>query len=257
MGQKNNICFSDEKKWNTPNVYKFDVYDFDVNGQKCRATREEVITTGGYKYSVYNEESHNNNLCEVVPNNNASRGTVLFAGFNILFDESVSLHAKGYNENEKAFEVEKVSGTHYIPISNAKNLKLKLEMDKTILKNNGISWTDVEVSIVGDEEILNSVGENLIYFALESAGRGKIAGVDNGDQATIDKFQQESVIFKRRLCALIKAYRDKALVIICSKVIKSTNTIGKNIDVFGATAVLIVGDKERITKMSLAFWASS
>ena len=54
----------------------------------------------------------------------------------------------------------------------------------------------------------------MIFFALESAGRGKIAGVDNGGQTTIDKFKQESVLFKRRLCALIKIYRDKALAIL-------------------------------------------
>ena len=218
---KNNICFSDEQKTKTPvhiytNVFKFYVYRSDVKDPICSATREEVTTNSGYKYYVYNSESHDTNLCEVVPNDSGDYGTDLFSRFNILFNESTSLYVKGYDENEKIIEDEKLSGIHYIATPNITNLKLKVDIDKTELKNDGVSLAYIEVSIVDDKGILNSVAENMIYFVVESSKFGKIAGVDNGDQATVDKFQQKSVL-RREDYALIKAYRGKALAIICSR----------------------------------------
>ena len=123
---------------------------------------------------------------------------------------------KGYDENDKVIENEKISGTHYIATPNTKNLKLKVNVDKTVLKNDRVSLSYVEVSIVDDEGILNSVADDLITFSLENDEIGKIVGVDNGDQATVDKFQQKNVLLREDY-ALIKAYRGKALVIISSK----------------------------------------
>ena len=101
-------------------------------------------------------------------------------------------------------------------------MKLNLNVDKTVLKNDGVSLAYVEVSIVDDEGILNSVGEDLISFSIDNTNSGKIVGVDNGDQATVDKFQQKSVLLREDY-ALIKAYRGKALAIISSK--KETGVI--------------------------------
>ena len=95
-------------------------------------------------------------------------------------------------------------------------MKLKVNVDKKVLKNDGVSLAYVEVSIVDNNEILNSVGEDLISFNLQDTEAGKIAGVDNGDQATVDKFQQKSVLIREDY-AVIKAYRGKALAIISSK----------------------------------------
>ena len=218
---KNNICFSDDKKTKTPvhiyaNVPRFDVYRSDVNGPICSGTREEVTTDAGYKYYTYTAESHDANLCDVVQPSSSEPGTTLFARFNILFDESASLYVKGYDENDKVIEDGKISGTRYIATPNSKALKLKVNVDKTVLKNDGVSLSYVEVSIVDDEGILNSVGDDLITFSLENDETGKIVGVDNGDQATVDKFQQKSVLLREDY-ALIKAYRGKALAIISSK----------------------------------------
>ena len=218
---KNNICFSDDKKTKTPvhiysNVKRFDVYRSDVNGPICSGTRDEVTTDAGYKYYTYTAESHDKNLCEAVPSSSSDPGTVLFARFNILFEESTSLYVKGYDENDKVIEDGKISGTHYIATPNKKGLKLEVNVDKTVLKNDGVSLAYVEVSIVDDEGILNSVGEDLVTFSIDNTNSGKILGVDNGDQATVDKFQQKSVLISEDY-ALIKAYRGKALAIISSK----------------------------------------
>ena len=231
---KNNICYSDNRKTKTPvhiysNVAKFDVYRSDVSSPICSSTRNVVTTSAGYKYYTYTAQSKNSKYCEVVASSSSDPGTTLFSRFNILFDGSTALYVKGYDENDKVIDEEKISGTHYIATPNSNALRLKVNVDKTVLKNDGVSLSYVEVSIVDNNQILNSVGEDLISFNLQDTEAGKIAGVDNGDQATVDKFQQKSVLIREDY-ALIKAYRGKALAIISSKnkegVIKLTVSAG-------------------------------
>ena len=78
---------------------------------------------------------------------------------------------------------------------------------------------------------LNTKATNTINFTLE--GNGSIAGVDNGDQATTDKFQQASVL-PDSTSARINAYAGKALVIIKST--KDAGDIKLNITSGGMTA---------------------
>ena len=218
---KNNICYSDTQKTKTPvhvytNVQKFDVYRSDYSDAICSGTKQEVTTTAGYKYYVYSVESHNTNLCEVVESSSSDPGTQFFARFNILFDENTALYLKGYDDKGEVIDDDKVGGVHYIATPNTNSLKLKVNVDKTVLKNDGVSLAYVEVSIVDDKDILDSVWEDTVTFNLDSSDYGKILGVDNGDQATVDKFQEESVLIREDY-AFIKAYRGKALAIVSSK----------------------------------------
>ena len=219
---KNNICFIKDKDGNltnkTPvhiysNAYKIELFRDDIENCLCVSTRIDHITEAGYSYFFYDSKSNNKEICEVVPNDENELGSELFIRYNIEFKEGTKLYTKAYDKNGNLIKNEEIIGNYYIKAPNLENLKLKVNVDKKTIEANGKSLAYVEVSIVDNEEILNSMGNNEITFNVD--GVGKILGVDNGDQVTVDKFQQKSVLKNDNL-ACIKAFRGKALAIISS-----------------------------------------
>ena len=217
---KNNICFVKNKDNNskTPvhiysNAYKVELFRDDIENALCVSTRVDHTTEEGYNYFFYDSKSNNEKICDVVPYDKNDIGNELFIRYNIEFKEGTKLYTKAYDKNGNLIKNEEIIGNHYIKAPNLEKLKLKVNVDKKKLEANGKSLVYVEVSIVDNEEILNSMGNNEIIFNVE--GVGKILGVDNGDEATVDKFQQKSVLKSDNL-ANIKAYRGKALAIISS-----------------------------------------
>ena len=213
---KNNICFIDKNK-KTPvhiysNVYKIEIYRNDIDEFICTSIRKDHITKEGYKYFTYERKS-NNKICDVVYNDKEDLGSDLISRFNIEFKEYTKLYTKAYYKNGTMINDVKIIGNHFVQAPNLKNLQLDVSVDKNKIKANGESLAYIEVSIIDDEGIFNTMGENEIVFYLE--GKGKILGVDNGDESTVDKFQQKSVLKSNNL-AMIKAYRGKALAIISS-----------------------------------------
>ena len=213
---KNNICFVDDNK-KAPvhiysNVYKIEIYRSDIQESICTSFRKDHVTEEGYKYFTYEIKS-NNKICDVVDYNDDDLGGNLFSRYYIEFKEGTKLYTKGYDKNEKIIKEENIIGNYYIQAPNLKNLKLEINVDKNKIKADGESLAYIEVSIIDNEGILNSMGNNEITFYLE--GKGKILGVDNGDQSTVDKYQQKSVLKSNNL-AMIKAFRGKAMAIVGS-----------------------------------------
>ena len=213
---KNNICFIDNNK--TPihiysNVYKIEIYRNDIKDYICSSVRIDHITDEGYKYFTYDLKS-NNQICDVVNENNESDlGSDLFSRYNIEFKEGTKLYTNAYDKNGILINEKNIIGNHYIKAPNLKNLKMEINVDKNKIKADGESLVYIEVSIIDKEGILNTIADNKIIFYLE--GKGKILGVDNGDQSTVDKYQQKSVLKSNNL-AMIKAFRGKAMVIVSS-----------------------------------------
>ncbi len=215
---KNNIFFSDDSKKKTPvhvytNAPKLEIYRNDNENEPiCTLTRTVVKTNVGHEYYTFKGES-NNKICEAISPSNDDLGTDLFGRFNIEFLEGSQLFTKAYDEDNKLIEQEKIIGNQKIAAPNKEKLDLDIKVDKEEIDSDGKNLAYVEVSIVDDKGILDTKANNLISFSLE--GKGKILGVDNGDQATVDKYQQESVK-KGDDFAVINAYAGKALVIIAS-----------------------------------------
>ena len=90
--------------------------------------------------------------------------------------------------------------------------------DKESITADGSSLSYISVDVTDANGNLDTTATNNIRFTL--TGDGEIVGVDNGDQATVNKYQQASVLTSTT-SANINAYAGKALVIV-----RSTNKAG-------------------------------
>ena len=90
--------------------------------------------------------------------------------------------------------------------------------DKESITADGSSLSYISVDVTDANGNLDTTATNNIRFTL--TGDGEIVGVDNGDQATVNKYQQASVLTSTT-SANINAYAGKALVIV-----RSTNKTG-------------------------------
>ena len=150
-----------------------------------------------------------------------------YAVFNVAFEKG-TISAKAFDENGE--EITEFEGNASVSTPDGAT-KLKVSADKTELVADGSSLAYVTVNVTDANGNLNTKATNTINFTLE--GNGSIAGVDNGDQATTDKFQQASVL-PDSTSARINAYAGKALVIIKST--KDAGDIKLNITSGGMTA---------------------
>ena len=96
--------------------------------------------------------------------------------------------------------------------------KLAVSKDKETITADGSSLSYITVDVTDANGNLDTTATNNIRFTL--TGDGEIVGVDNGDQATVSKYQQASVL-TGTTSANINAYAGKALVIV-----RSTNKAG-------------------------------
>lgn len=184
---------------------------FRNNTKIGTATRVEHTTNAGFKYYTYNVQSNNNNVCTAV---SASDGDSLMATFNVAY-EAGTISAKAYDSKGK--EITNTVGSKVVNTP-GNVAKLNVTQDKTVINADGQSLVYIAVDVVDNNGNLDTTADDTINFTLE--GNGEIVGVDNGDQATTEKYQQSSVI-ESKTKAHIKAYAGKALVIV-----KSTDEAG-------------------------------
>lgn len=184
---------------------------FRNNTKIGTATRVEHTTKAGFKYYTYDVKSDNSGVCTAV---SASDGDSLMATFNVAY-EAGKISAKAYDSNGR--EITDTVGSKVVNTP-GNVTKLNVTQDKTVINADGQSLVYIAVDVVDNNGNLDTTATNTIYFSLE--GNGEIVGVDNGDQATTEKYQQTSVIDSKTE-AHIKAYAGKALVIV-----KSTDEAG-------------------------------
>ena len=187
-------------------------------------TRQAHTSAAGHTYYTYSSVSNNSSVC-TASNGNGSDAT--YAVFNVAFEKG-TISAKAFDENGE--EITEFEGNASVSTPDGAT-KLKVSADKTELVADGSSLAYVTVDVTDANGNLNTKATNTINFTLE--GNGSIAGVDNGDQATTDKFQQASVL-PDSTSARINAYAGKALVIIKST--KDAGDIKLNITSGGMTA---------------------
>ncbi|MCQ2819993.1 MAG: hypothetical protein MJ252_22225 [archaeon] len=218
-----NIFYTDEKQLKTPvwvysNAFIVLIFRSDMDKVLCFMNQRKVTTASGHIYYTYTSTTNDKDLCEIVEDS-GDLGSNLYGRFNIAFKKDTKIYTMAYDESGKIIPEEKIIGNYKVKAPTLEDIGIKAIADKKTLKANGHSLAFVEISLEDSEGNLNTVGENLLIFKLE--GEGKILGVDNGDQATIDKYQQKSVL-KDTKNAQIKCFAGKALIIL-----SSTRTAGK------------------------------
>lgn len=175
------------------------------------ADRTVNTTSAGHKYYTYTTESNNNNICTAV---SASGSASLYAAFNVAYEEGI-ISAVAYDE--KGEVILNTYGNKRVATPGTVT-QLEVTQNKTVMDADGHSLAYIEVEVQDADGNLDTTAANTIHFSL--SGNGEIVGVDNGDQAATEKYQQPSVL-TGSTSAQINAYAGKALVIV-----KSTGTKG-------------------------------
>ncbi|MGN0299239.1 MAG: sugar-binding domain-containing protein [Lachnospiraceae bacterium] len=171
------------------------------------AARTVHTTVAGYQYYTYNTESVNSSVCTAV---SASGSASLYATFNVAY-EAGTISAKAYDENGTEITTD-IQGKASVSTPGTVS-KLLVKSNKETISADGSSLAYIEVEVQDENGILDTTAANIIKFEL--SGNGEIVGVDNGDQATTEKYQQSSVLISTT-SAQINAYAGKALVIVRS-----------------------------------------
>ena len=173
------------------------------------ATRKENTTAAGHTYYTYTTVSNDSSICTAV---SASGADSLYATFNVTYEEG-TISARAFEE-DSATEISLSGNSGNQSISTPGTVsRLAVTQDKTEIDADGQSLAYVEVEVQDADGNLDTTATNTINFSL--SGDGEIVGVDNGDQATTEKYQQSSVLTSDT-SAHIDAYAGKALVIVRS-----------------------------------------
>lgn len=186
------------------NAAKVELYR---NGTLIGTATRTVNTTGtGHTYYTYATESDDTSVCTAVT---GSSSTSLYATFNVTY-EAGTISAIAYDEDGNV--ISDTSGNSVVSTPGTVS-QLEVTQNKTVIDADGQSLVYIEVDVTDADGNLDTTATNTIYFTL--TGDGEIVGVDNGDQATTEKYQQDSVLTSSTE-AHIAAYAGKALVIVRS-----------------------------------------
>ena len=195
--------------WIYSNAAKVELYR---NGKKVgTAVRKVNTTAAGHKYYTYTTQSNDSSVCTTESGTNS---TSLYCVFNVAYEKG-TISAKAYDESGK--EITDLTGNASVSTPDAP-AKLTVSKDKETITADGSSLSYITVDVTDANGNLDTTATNNIRFTL--TGDGEIVGVDNGDQATVSKYQQASVL-TGTTSANINAYAGKALVIV-----RSTNKTG-------------------------------
>lgn len=200
--------------WLYSNAPKVELY---LNGTKiATATRSERTSAAGHTYYTYTSTS-NNSACSV---SNGSGADALYAVFNVAYTAG-TLSAKAYDANGNEIALNDSMGRYTVSTPGSVT-QLKASVNKTEIAADGSSLAYVEIDVLDANGNPDTTATNNITFTL--TGSGEIAAVDNGDQATTQKYQNSSVLTSRTQ-ANINAYAGKALVILRSTEDAGTMTL--------------------------------
>ena len=184
--------------WVYTNAAKVELY---LNDALIGTTVGTVNTTAaGHKYYTYAPTSNNASICSAQAGSGADS---LYSVFNVVYTAG-TLKAVAYDENGAELDTYTVS----TPGAAAK-LEASANVDKINANNSDLVYVEVDVTDANGN--LKTTATNNITFTVE--GPAEIAGVDNGDQATVRKYQNEYVLTSKTT-ANINAYAGKALVIL-------------------------------------------
>ena len=183
--------------WMYSNAPKVELW---LNNDKiATSTRTAVTSEAGHTYYTYTSTS-NSSVCTVA---NGSGADALYGAYNVVYTAG-TLTAKAFDENDTLIDTYSVTTPGTVT-------KLQANANRTEIDANGYDLVYVEVDVTDANGVLDTTAANNITFTVN--GPAVIAGVDNGDQATVSKYQNSNVLTDRQN-ANINAYAGKALVIL-------------------------------------------
>ena len=219
--------------WVYSNAARVDLYR---NGTKIgTATRNVNTTPAGHVYYTYTTQSENNSVCTT---SSGSGSTSLYSVFNVAY-EAGTISARAYDESGTEI-TNTCKGNRTVSTPGTVNKLVVKEKTEEILAD-GSSLAYIAVDVTDANGNLDTTADNDITFTLE--GNGEIMGVDNGDQATTEKYQQSSVLTSKT-SAHIKAFSGKALVIVRSTTKAGTITV--DISSNGLTGETVVINSKQV-----------
>lgn len=196
--------------WIYSNAAKVELYRDDVKiGTATRKALSGTTTAAGHVHYEYTTESNNSDICTT---SSGSGSTSLYSVFNVAF-ESGTISAKAFDENGKEITESCTGNTSITTPGKAAKLSAYTDQDKDTITADGSSLSYITVDVTDADGNFKTTADNKINFTL--TGNGEIVGVDNGDQATVKKYQQTSVLTSST-SANINAFSGKALVIVRS-----------------------------------------
>ena len=184
--------------WVYSNAAKVELY---LNDALIGTTTRKVNTTAaGHEYYTYTPTSNNSSVCTAQAGYGADS---LYSVFNVAYTAG-TLKAVAYDANGNELDTYSISTPGAVT-------KLVASADKTTINANNSDLVYVEIDVTDANGNLKTTASNNITFTVE--GPAEIAGVDNGDQATVRKYQN-SYVLTSKTTANIDAYAGKALVIL-------------------------------------------
>ena len=184
--------------WVYSNAAKVELY---LNDALIGTTTRTVNTTAaGHTYYTYTPTSNNTSVCTAVSNSGADS---LYTIFNVAYTAG-TLKAVAYDESGAELDTYTVTTPGTVT-------KLVAKANVETINANNSDLVYVEVDVTDESGNLDTTAANNITFTVE--GPAEIAGVDNGDQATVRKYQNDYVLTSKTT-ANIDAYAGKALVIL-------------------------------------------
>lgn len=169
------------------------------------AVRRAEKTAAGHVTYTWTATSKKESLCSV---QNGTGCTALAGRFRIKFDPSKILKAKAFDQSGRK-EIVHTAGVK--TLANPGKTQLKVKPSRRKVRADGERLVYFEVDVRDGRGTLDTTAACELSFSLE--GDGEIVGVDNGDQATVEKFANPSVLTSAKT-ARIKAFAGRALAIV-------------------------------------------
>lgn len=215
------------------------------NGTQIGTATRTVNTTpaAGHTFYTYAVRSENESICTA---QNASGSASLYSVFNVAYEEG-TISAKAFEEDGTT-EITEVCGKSSVSTPGAA-AKLKAGVDKTEIAADGSSFAYITVDVTDAKDVLDTTASNEITVSL--SGEGEIAGVDNGEQPALKKYQQPSALLSA-VSAKIDAYAGKALVIVRSGKTGGKITVNLSADGLAGTSVDIDAAAEETAENEIA-----
>ena len=183
-----------------------------LNGQViATAVSDTITTTAGYTYKTWTESITDASKC-AVGNFYTGNGEDFYPQFSVKYEEG-TLSVKGYDENGN--EITDTVGSTKSVTGDATQVVTKVWQDRDTFVADGTDYIYVEYEAVdANGNFMNDYNGTLEVKVDDASARyAKIIGVDNGNPATTEKFQQSSVIISDSE-AKIQMFNGRALVIL-------------------------------------------
>lgn len=199
---------------NAPTVVIKDEQTKKDIAQITRSEQETSLKAG--HYYTYEAQSLDESVCKIHDSQikiNNSHG--LYS--NILVDPTKVNHLVAEAYDEQGNKIENTVGLSCLDtIDRNHPFDIVCYSNKNTIKADGKSLAYITVDLEDANGTLITDYDSQIPINVSLVGSGKILGVDNGDQLTLEKWQNQTVLNLEKTTAHIKTYAGKALIIVSS-----------------------------------------